>query len=402
MPKRILFSLLTALLFTALFVINIFAETESGTESSAGTQRIVSIEKPYPCFINGSIKRDELAGRLPSQVNIAVENPMGQLVERKAAVEWNLKNIPSIVDVSKAFVINGTVNDSLLEAEGITGGSRSVSVNVITASVGPVTTLRGKARIVTDLETEVELNLICPESADGFYIEYSTDRQEWKTFKNGADLWPELTNSDTKKIPPADIKANGEISMTYRLEIMRSKAVSGFWVRIRLEGSDHEGTSNECFFQPKDKSGESVWKPAGDNSGSGVQPEADQLGISDSFGLDDSPKESEETEESSSAPAETRPKRRSGGELPTEELPTESTSATDPSDDGSQNSSSDGGGYAAGGRYYGGDMNWDQEDEAGLEPEGLSWYVKLGIAAAVVGGILLAGYLVYRKYTKED
>lgn len=416
MKNHIRYILALCLLMTALLAMTTTAAAdESGgspgtldpPDPTAERWSITKIEKPYPCFVNGTIRKEDLLGRLPLNVTVTVEKPVGQFQTKSASVEWNTKNIPSMIDVGKAFTINGTVVDSALEAEGITGGNHSVSILVITAPSGAISTLRGKARIVTDLETEVELYLICPETATGFYIEYSTDQQEWKAFRNGANLWPELTDPDTNKIRPGDIKNNGEITMTYRLEILRSKAAAGFWVRVRLEGSEHEGTSNVCHFKPADKSGVSTWKPgmdsgsgSGDSAGMGGQSFGGQdTGGGTEMGEGGEESESGDGEETKPSEEETKRKRRSSGNTPSEEPTEEPTEPTKPSDDGSEKRNSSGG-YAAGGSYYGGYMSWGDEDEE--EPKKDSWALKLGAAAAIIGGISLAGYLVYRRFTKED
>lgn len=408
MKNHIRYILALCMLMTVLFGHRVLADTNStgapdstdSSDPSIERWSITKIDKPDPCFVDGTIRKEDLLGRLPASVSVTVEKPAGQFQNQSAAVEWNTKNIPSVIDVDKAFTINGTVADSGLESEGITGGNRTVSILVITAPSGPVSTLRGKARIVTDLETEVELYLICPETATGFYIEYSTDHQEWKAFRNGANLWPELADPDTNRIRPENIKANGEINMTHRLEILRSKASAGFWVRIRLEGSVHEGLSNECYFKPADKSGESIWKPGsdawpGDSGSSGVQ-----AGVNGGEEQEGSPEESESGEGGETKPSgeETKRRRRSSGETPPEEPPEEPTDPTEPSDDGSDKKNS--GGYAAGRSYGGGYVSWEDVEE---EPEEKStWPLNLTAAAAIVGGISLAGYLVYKKFTKED
>lgn len=406
MKKNRIYVIVLVLVFSLLSAAVSFADTDlsSSVDPSdpsdpvGGKWSITSIEKPYPCFVNGTIKREDLSGRLPGTVAVTVERPAGQTEKREAAVEWNMKNIPSVVDVGKAFVINGTVSDPDLEADGITGGNHGVSINVITAPAGPISTLRGKARIVTDLETELELYLICPESATGFFIEYSTDHQEWKAYRNGTDLWPELADPETKKIPPANIKANGEIKMSYRLEITRAKAAAGFWVRVRLEGSDHEGTSNECYFTPKDKSGESTWKPGGTASGGGMAG-GGEAGLSVGEGQEESQSESIDETEPSTGEEETRRRRKSSGDSPSEEPTEEPTEPTEPSGENPRNGE---GGYAAGGMYYGGSYGgWGEDDSMEEAKTDMPVLTKAAIAAAVIGGISLAGCLVYKIFTRE-
>lgn len=417
MKNHMKYMLALCLLLSVFFATAAAAADESSgssgstdpTDATTGKWSITKVEKPYPCFVNGTIRKEDLLSRLPQTVTVTVEKPVGQFQTRNASVEWNTKSLPSMIDVGKAFVINGTVADSTLEAEGITGGNHAVSIHVITAPSGSISTLRGKARIVTDLETEVELYLICPETASGFYIEYSTDQQEWKSFRNGANLWPELADPDTNRIRPEDIRTNGEITMTYRLEILRSKAAGGFWLRVRLEGSEHEGTSNVCYFKPADKSGESAWKPGsdsgsgfGDSGGSpGGQSFGNEAGMNGGEGAVEGGEESESVEGGETKPAEeeTKRRRRSSGDTPSEEPTEEPTEPTESSGDGSDKANSSGG-YAAGGSYYGGYMDWGDEEEE--EPKKDSWIFKLAAAAAITGGISLAGYLVYKRFTKED
>lgn len=379
---------------------------EGSTKPSKGD--ITSIGRSEPSFMIGNIKKEQAVAQLPKEITVLVTEPSKAVVSMTFPVEWDTKTLPLIIDPGQGFLLNGRISDAAMNAAQITNlSSLKPSLNLIMIKPGAIDNLYGKAAVKNEFETEVELLFQCPNGNPKIYLDYSTDNQIWKTYGTDTDLWGAVIAPNGGQINPELIKANGEISMTLSLEIPKEKAVRGFWVRLRLEGSDHNGTSNACKFQPKVKaqgnSGSDTFWNEGYVQGGGTADENPVVRENAESEPESSVPESQEESSGSAGRSTKKGNGNQGGETDESDKPDDGNK-----DDGLNNdngdSGSSGGGWSSSVSYRGRGRRGRSGGGGEMEdlPKQFPWIAAGIMVTVIVSGAAGTAVLCRRKKRKKE